>query len=196
MSGLRQLHKQRTRAAISQAAITLFLEHGFDAVPVSDVAAAAEVSKPTLFKYFATKEDLVLHRIADHGGGSARIAAEAPGAPVTALRDAFLAGLERHDPVTGLSEEPEVLAYYELIFATPRLLARLFHFMVGEEERLAAALGGGLPARLLAAQVMGVQRVLSEANRKEIIAGRTAAEVYPEAVRAAKRGFGALPQTP
>lgn len=192
MSGLRQLHKQRTREAISEAAIALFLERGFDAVAVADVAAAAEVSKPTLFKYFPTKEDLVLHRIADHRDASARVAAESPEAPVAALRDRFLEGLERRDAVTGLCEEPRVLAYYELVFGTPRLLARLFHFMVGEEERLASALGGGLAARLLAAQVMGVQRVLSEANRAEIVAGRSADSVYPEAVEGARRGFAPL----
>jgi len=35
---------------------------------VTDIAATAEASKPTLFRYFPTKEDLVLHRIAHHQG--------------------------------------------------------------------------------------------------------------------------------
>ena len=66
MAGLRERKRQRTHDVISAAAISLFLAEGFERVSVADVAAAAEVSKPTLFKYFATKEDLVLHRIADH----------------------------------------------------------------------------------------------------------------------------------
>ncbi len=56
--GLRARRRSRTRDAIADAAISLFLARGFDQVSVSDIAAAAEVSKPTLFRYFATKEDL------------------------------------------------------------------------------------------------------------------------------------------
>ncbi|WP_329409506.1 TetR/AcrR family transcriptional regulator [Nocardia vinacea] len=64
--GLRERKKRHTRAAISDAAIRLFLADGFDAVSVVDIAATAEVSKRTLFKYFPSKEDLVVHRFADH----------------------------------------------------------------------------------------------------------------------------------
>ena len=70
-AGLRARKKARTRDAIADAAISLFLAHGFDHVSVTDIAATAEVSKPTLFRYFATKEDLVLHRFADHKGEAA-----------------------------------------------------------------------------------------------------------------------------
>ncbi|GAA1534328.1 hypothetical protein GCM10009730_49500 [Streptomyces albidochromogenes] len=58
MSGLRERRKQRTYRVISDAAIALFLEKGFDEVSVAEVAAAAEISKPTLFRYFPAKEDL------------------------------------------------------------------------------------------------------------------------------------------
>ncbi|MBF8189856.1 helix-turn-helix transcriptional regulator, partial [Nonomuraea sp. K274] len=73
MTGLRELQRRRVHEAISAAAVSLFLERGFDAVPVTEIAAAAGVSKPTLFKYFPAKEDLVLHRIADHQEESARV---------------------------------------------------------------------------------------------------------------------------
>lgn len=73
--GLRELKKQRTRQTLSEAAVRLFMERGYDNVSVAEVAAAAEVSKPTLFRYFAAKEDLVLHRFADHEDEAARVVA-------------------------------------------------------------------------------------------------------------------------
>ncbi|WUN46715.1 TetR/AcrR family transcriptional regulator [Streptomyces sp. NBC_00306] len=65
-TGLRERKKQQAYRAISDGAIALFLEKGFEAVSVAEIAAAADVSKPTLFRYFPAKEDLALHRFADH----------------------------------------------------------------------------------------------------------------------------------
>jgi AcrR family transcriptional regulator len=59
-SSLRERKKQLTRQRIVEAAETLFARHGFDAVTVSQVARAAEVSEPTVYNYFETKEALVL----------------------------------------------------------------------------------------------------------------------------------------
>src|SRR3954464_11661253 len=56
--GLRERKKQRTRQLIADTARALFAERGFDAVPVAEVARAAEVSEATVFNYFPTKEDL------------------------------------------------------------------------------------------------------------------------------------------
>ena len=57
--GLRERKKQRTRQLIAETAVRMFVERGFDAVPVAAVARAAEVSEATVFNYFPTKEDLV-----------------------------------------------------------------------------------------------------------------------------------------
>lgn len=57
--GLRERKKQRTRQLIAETARRMFVEHGFDAVPVAEVARAADVSEATVFNYFPTKEDLV-----------------------------------------------------------------------------------------------------------------------------------------
>ena len=57
--GLRERKKLRTRRLIAETAGRLFVERGFDAVPVAEVARAAEVSEATVFNYFPTKEDLV-----------------------------------------------------------------------------------------------------------------------------------------
>lgn len=193
-TGLRARKKARTHDAISDAAISLFLAHGFDRVSVSDIAAAAEVSKPTLFRYFPSKEDLVLHRFADHGGESARVVRDRrPGVdPVTALHRHFRDGLDREDPITGLSDLPQVVAFYRLVFNTPSLAWRLTRYMVEDEEALADALGPGIQARLQAAQILAVQRVLAQDNWQKIAGGRTARDVYPEAVAAADQAFARL----
>ena len=192
MTGLRERKKQQTYDALSEAAIALFLERGFDEVPVADIAAAADVSKPTLFKYFPTKQDLVLHRIADHQHEAARVVQAAVAQPVDALRAHFLAGLADRDPVTGLNDHPAVLAYYNLVFTTPALATRLHEFMDEDERALAAALGNDLAAELLAAQVLSIQRVLSRRNWAAIDGGQSAAARYPDAVAEAEAAFDRL----
>ncbi|MEV0201724.1 TetR family transcriptional regulator [Nonomuraea sp. NPDC050691] len=197
MTGLRQQHRQRIHEAISEAAIALFMERGFDEVPVAEVAAAARVSKPTLFKYFPTKEDLVLHRIADHQGEAARVVrGRAPGeSPLGALRRHFLEGLARHEPTTGLNDHPQVVAYYRLVFSTPGLAARLFQYMAADEAALADALAetmDRLTAELLAGKVLSSQRVLARRSWEALAAGRPIEEVEREAVSAAGHAFALL----
>ncbi|MBZ6286810.1 TetR family transcriptional regulator [Streptomyces olivaceus] len=189
--GLRERKKQRMFQTLSDVAIGLFLERGFDAVSVAEVAAAAEVSKPTLFRYFPAKEDLVLHRVADHEDEAARVAAEGP-APVDALRRHFLAGLERCDPVTGLNDDPAVLAFHRLLYGTPALVARLHTHLERSEAALAGALGGDLAARLAAGQIIAVQRVLALENWRRIAAGERVEDVREDAVAATERAFTGL----
>ena len=197
MAGLRERKRQRTHDAVSAAAIALFLEHGFDRVSVADIAAAAEISKPTLFRYFPSKEDLVLHRFADHLGEAARVVGQRPPhqTPLAALREHFLDGLARRDPVTGLNDHPEVLAFQSLVFSTPGLSARLADYVARDEEALAAVLVqtvGDLTARLAAAQIMAVRRVLAHENWRRLASGTPAATLYPTAKAEAESAFHQL----
>jgi AcrR family transcriptional regulator len=193
-TGLRDRKKARTRDTIADVAITLFLAHGFDEVSVADIAAAAEVSKPTLFRYFPAKEDLALHRIADHQGEAARVVRDrrAGVSPVTALHEHFRAGLDARDPVTGLNDHPAVLAFHRLVFGTPSLADRVTRYTLDNEQALAAALGTDITARLVAAQVIAVHRVLARANWQKLVAGQAADEVYPSAVADADVAFALL----
>jgi AcrR family transcriptional regulator len=192
--GLRERKKQRRYQAISEAAISLFLAKGFDRVPVAEIAAAAEISKPTLFRYFPTKEDLALYRFADHEDEAARVVSARPDGvrPLDALRLHFLAGLDRRDPVTGLNDHDGVLAYHRLLYGTPSLVARLYGYQRRSEDALAAALGRGVEGALGAGQIIAVQRILAQENWRRIAAGESAGSVYPDAVATAELAFGRL----
>ncbi|MFB8025327.1 TetR/AcrR family transcriptional regulator [Streptomyces sp. NPDC056465] len=194
--GLRERKKQLTYQAVSEAAISMFLERGFDKVSVAEVAAAADISKPTLFRYFPAKEDLVLHRFADHEDEAARVVSgRADGlSPLDALRHHFLDGLERRDPVTGLCDNPHVLAFHRLLYGTPSLVARLYAYQGRSEAALARALDPGIPvaARLAAGQIVAVLRILAEENWRRIDAGESADQVHADAEAAAGLAFAQL----
>jgi AcrR family transcriptional regulator len=197
--GLRERKKQRTHAAISDAAIALFLEHGFNQVSVAQVAEAAEVSKRTLFAYFPTKEDLVVHRLADHEAESARVVRSRPPgtSPLTALREHFLAGLRDRDPITGLNDHPQVLRLTRMILDAPSLVARMDRFRRGAERALAQALleTADTPeptAHLAAVQIVAVQWALSDDNAARMASGESADARHPGAVADAELGFALL----
>jgi AcrR family transcriptional regulator len=59
-AGLRERKKAKTRAAIRESAMRLFEEQGYAATTIEQIAEAAEVSPSTYFRYFPTKEDVVL----------------------------------------------------------------------------------------------------------------------------------------
>jgi AcrR family transcriptional regulator len=207
--GLRERKKRRRYQEISDAAIVLFMEKGFEGVSVAEIAAAVEISKPTLFRYFPAKEDLVLHRFADHEDEAARVvrAGAAEGvAPLDALLRHLLGALDRGDPVTGLSDHPDVLAYHRLLYGTPSLFAGMHAYRQRSEAALAGALHDAarampegarhgvtrLGALLAAGQIVAVHRVLAEENWRRIAGGETAEAVRPDAVAAAKSAFGQL----
>ncbi|MFB4422940.1 TetR/AcrR family transcriptional regulator [Streptomyces sp. QL37] len=193
---LRERKKRLTYEAVSEAAISMFLERGFDKVSVAEVAAAADISKPTLFRYFPTKEDLVLHRFADHEDEAARVVGGRPDgtSPLDALRRHHLDGLDRRDPVTGLCDHPNVLAFHRLLYGTPSLVARLYAYQGRSEAALARVLDPGAPvaARLAAGQIIAVLRILAEENWRRIDAGESTAQVYGDAVEAAGLAFAQL----
>ncbi len=192
--GLRERKKLRMYQDVSDIAISLFLEKGFEQVSVAEVAAAAEISKPTLFRYFSSKEDLVLHRFADHQAEAARVVGERGSgqSAVDALRLHFLAGIERSDPVTGVNGDPHVLAFHRLLYGTPSLVARLYEYLERSEAALAAALGGDLEARLAAGQIVAVQRILAMDNWRRIAGGEDITKVRQAAVVAAEAAFARL----
>ena len=88
--GLRERKKAMTRAAIREQALRLFREQGYDATTVEQIADAADVSPSTFFRYFPTKEDVVLQDDMELRWSAALQAQPPELSPVAALRAAML----------------------------------------------------------------------------------------------------------
>ena len=84
--GLRERKKAKTRAAIQRHALRLFREQGYGATTVDQIAAAAEISPSTFFRYFPTKEATVLYDPFDPVLIAATLAQPAELSPIAALR--------------------------------------------------------------------------------------------------------------
>ena len=87
--GLRERKKLKTRAAIQREAMRLFLEKGFQATTVEDIAAAVEISPSTFFNYFPSKEDVAFQDDLDPLILAAFDRQPAGVNPIRALRDAL-----------------------------------------------------------------------------------------------------------
>ena len=61
-AGLRERKKEQTVERLQQAALDLMIDRGFDAVSIDDICESADVSKTTYYRYFETKEDVLLGR--------------------------------------------------------------------------------------------------------------------------------------
>ncbi|GLZ75592.1 TetR family transcriptional regulator [Actinorhabdospora filicis] len=194
---LRERKKIQTGRTIWTTAVDLFLERGFDAVSVKEIAEAAEVSKMTVFNYFPTKEDLVVHPLAQHTDEPARvIGSRPPGTtPVEAWHAHFMRALAERDAATGLSDVPLVRKVQDLIRDTPALFQRALSFRQDGRRSLARALGeetGEVTARLMAEQILAVRDSLVEMNYLAMRAGTSADDRYPDAVADAELAFGLL----
>ncbi|MFD8279689.1 TetR/AcrR family transcriptional regulator [Streptomyces solisilvae] len=119
-SGRRERKKAATRQKIADTALRLFLERGYDAVGIRDVAAEADVAVTTLFSHFASKEALVFEQDEDFEHRLTQAVTDrAPHEPlIPALRHEVRA-LVRHctadsaTPIWRMVEESPALREYE-----------------------------------------------------------------------------------
>ena len=121
--GRRQRKKQLTRDALFRAAMDLFAAKGYDRTAVHEITDAVDVSERTFFRYFASKEDLVLSFIRDGAAAFAEALAARPPEeePLTAALHALQSSiLELNDGAGSLAA---YLAAMRLIDSTPSLLA-------------------------------------------------------------------------
>jgi AcrR family transcriptional regulator len=133
--GLRERKKARTRAAIREHALRLFREQGYHATTVEQIAEAAEVSPSTFFRYFPTKEDVVLQDDFDVLGTEAFEAQPAELSPVAAFRAAAAQMFA--------TLAPEELAQFrettELALTVPEVRARAMDEFARTIDEIAAA---------------------------------------------------------
>src|SRR5512132_3185155 len=138
----RRVGKQRTRQALRQAAVRLFLERGFEATTIADIAAAAEVAPRTFFSYYQTKEDVVLGEITQRFDCVRGVLQQRPeGEPLLAAfrRAALEIAAELQAP-----EDQRRAA--RVILATPAIQARIRDRMGQWEDELAAMIASAAPA--------------------------------------------------
>ncbi len=109
---------------LTESALQLLALKGYDAVTIDEIVATAGVSRRTFFRYFASKEDVVIQFLADMGTGMCAELAERPaGEPhSTALWNAVKVPLAICSDRSDHSER--ALSVVQLILRTPALLAR------------------------------------------------------------------------
>lgn len=178
-SGLRERKKRRTRQVITDAAMGLFVERGFDAVTVVQVAEAADVAPQTVFNYFPTKEDLVFGDtdIGFEGQLLEAIRACPSGQPVlTAVRPLLLGHFE-HVLANGTFDAIETTA--RLIEASPALQARQQADAARWAATVATAVAETMDASptdikplLIANATVSVYQAVSEVARRRVLAGQ------------------------
>jgi AcrR family transcriptional regulator len=169
--GLRESKKQRTREAIADAALRLFVERGFDRVTVAEVAEAADVSEKTVFNYFPTKEDLFFDEVdAREAALLAAVRDRQPGESMpAALRRSQVADCGRMCSV-GFA------AFARVIEDSPALRAKELEVMARFTRVLSGAveeeLGcGEVEANVAASLLVGVHWQFFVTARKRALAG-------------------------
>jgi AcrR family transcriptional regulator len=157
--GLRERKKARTRAAIREHALRLFRSQGYAATTVEQIAAAAEVSPSTFFRYFPTKEDVVLRDDLDERMFEAFEQLPASMSHVAALRTAIREAIATLTP----AEWAEFREATALGMSIPEVRARMMDELTRTIDRGAEALARrtgrspqDLVVRVYAGAVFGV----------------------------------------
>jgi AcrR family transcriptional regulator len=188
--GLRERKKAMVRQRLSDTATQMFLARGFDAVRVTEIATACQVSEKTVYNYFPTKESLVLDRWDSTAKALRASLADTDMHPVDAVRRVLA------DELTALTSWLDtqgdtaaairsVRRFGELIATTPAL--RAYHndtmndLVMTTSGLLAsrAGLAADDPEPLIAATaLLGLWGVHFAALRKHLDGAGTPAAVY------------------
>ncbi|PZT76354.1 MULTISPECIES: TetR/AcrR family transcriptional regulator [unclassified Streptomyces] len=158
--GLRERKKYRTRVAIRQATYRLIDERGYEATTIEQIAEAAEVSPSTVFRYFASKEDIVLTDEYDPVMEALLRARPADEPPLESVRL-----MMREALTTFLADDGELRRRTRLMAEVPAVRARMTETMSDTAKTLARVLADrtgrapdDLRVRVFVAAVLGALR--------------------------------------
>ncbi|MEU6776256.1 TetR/AcrR family transcriptional regulator [Streptomyces sp. NPDC046759] len=185
--GLRERKKRQTRQYISDVATGLFVERGFDAVTVAEIAEAANVSVNTVYNYFPTKEDLFFDRSAgmiDRLARWVRGRPEGESAAAAVIRE-LREEVEAVSPRVGLL--PGYAAFMRVVEEAPALRSRLWALAQEVQAQLEQVLRQETGAsdddelpHLMAGQIGWVHGTVIAVIGREMLKGREPREVSRE----------------
>jgi AcrR family transcriptional regulator len=162
-AGLRERKKAKTRAAIREAAMTLFEEQGYASTTVEQIAEAAEVSPSTFFRYYPTKEDVVLADDWDPPMAAAIRAQPAEMSHADALIAGMRAVLATATPADWAAERRRQRLFHEV----PELRARYLQQLTAAIDLFASVLAEragraepDLESRAVAGAMIGIAMAL------------------------------------
>jgi AcrR family transcriptional regulator len=150
--GLRERKKAKTRQAIQEHAFRLFREQGYDQTTIEQIADAVEISPSTFFRYFPTKEDVVLYDALDPYMFEALARQPSEYGPIKALRLAFREALSEVSP----DEMARQLERSQLTLEVPALRMRALDIATSSMGAFASAVAArvGRPVDDLAVQTL------------------------------------------
>lgn len=130
--GLRHRKRTAAMARIQSVALDLFDEHGYQAVTVEQIAEASEVSASSVYRYFGSKEQIVLLGEFQLDMAGAELGDPAEGAPLDVTRSVMRAVM---DSLVGVDEE-RVRRQLRHVMSEPTLEAALARQVYAASETL------------------------------------------------------------
>jgi AcrR family transcriptional regulator len=170
--GLRESKKQQTRKAISDMATMLFIERGYHEVTTAEIARRAEVSVPTLFNYFPTKESLVFDEDSEMENELVNTVLNRK--KTQSILDALLeAGLKNID--SHKEHRKTVKTFMTLIEETPELSLYAKQMWLRHEKALARAIQKEVKSKISTLEAEAIARFVLDSVH------RTLSEAHPKA---------------